>query len=213
MGTFVAFMQSLLETGEVVLSERPRPGPRERGPAGEYLAASYRDYRLEIAGPLLDFEADIALAAGEFVWLACWFLVERSEPAESLRRELTVPPTPATPAGHLSADLVLRYLPQVYQRACAFAPDDLLTQTLARALRRWPLSGVLSDVAEGPLTSIDFGGHLGLQLLYAERLAAHPKPAWQPTGRGLEWVELVLAERGQPPMLSRAAASAEEESP
>jgi hypothetical protein len=172
MDKFVAFLQSLLETGEVILSERPRPGPRERGPAGEYLAKSYRYYRLEVAGPLVDFDAEAALAAGEFVWLACWFLLDRSEPAETLRRDLVLPPAPVTPAQHLSADLVLRYLPQVYQRAQAFAPDDLLTSILADALRQAPLSGVLltarTPKEEPPL---DFGGHPGLQLLYAERLA------------------------------------------
>jgi MoxR-vWA-beta-propeller ternary system domain bpX4 len=215
MTPFVAFLQSLLETGEVVLSERPRPGPAQRGPALDYLAESYRDYRLEIAGPLLDFDADRALWAAEFVWLACWFLLERTEPEAALQRELVLPTAPASAAQHLSADLVLRYLPQVYHRARAFAPDDTLTTTLAAALRQWPLSGVLSEVEDGPLTPVGFHGHPGLQLLYAERLARHEKPAWLPKGRGYELVELVLAERGRErsPLLQQPAASREEAAP
>jgi hypothetical protein len=199
MGKFVAFLQSLLETGEVILSERPQPGPRERGPAGEYLAKSYRGFRLEVAGPLVDFDAEAALAAGEFVWRACWFLLDRTEPPEVLKRELALPPAPVTPAQHLSADVVLRYLPQVYQRARAFAPDDPLTNLLARALRQAPLSGVLADVAEGPLAPLDFDRHYGLQLLYAERLAGHQKLAWLPQeGRTLELLEWIRADRRKP---------------
>src|SRR5207253_6819460 len=118
---------------------------------------------------------------------------------------LALPKAPPSAAQHLSADLVLRYLPQVYHRARAFAPDDALTQALAAALRQWPLSGVLADLEEGPLTPVDFHGHPGLQLLYAERLARHEKPAWVPGGRGFEVVELVLAERGRErsPLLQR----------
>src|SRR2546421_443694 len=109
MTPFVAFLQSLLETGEVVLGARPQPGPPQRGPA----------------------------------------------------------------------------------RA------DTLAATWAAALRQWPLSGVLSEVEDGPLTSVEFHGPPGLQLLYAERLARHEKPAWVAQGRGFELVELVLAERGR----------------
>jgi hypothetical protein len=196
MGTFVAFLKSLLETGEVVLSERPHPDSRARERAGEYLAACYRGFRLEVAGMPPGFDAEAALAASEFVWRGCWFLLERSEPPAVLERELALPPAPVTPAQHLSADVVLRYLPQVYQRARAFAPDDVLTNLLARALRQAPLSGVLADVAEGPLAPLDFGGHFGLQLLYAERLAAHEKPAWVPQqGQTLELLEWVRADR------------------
>jgi hypothetical protein len=58
------------------------------------------------------------------------------------------------------------------------------------------LSGVLSDVEEEPLTSLDLGGHPGLRLLYAERLARNRKPAWfPPEGPAREYVELVLGDK------------------
>jgi hypothetical protein len=74
----------------------------------------------------------------------------------------------------------------------ALAPDDPLAGLLANLLRQWPLSGVLSDVSEAPLTLPEFGGHPGLLLLYAERLARSEKPAWMPGGKGREYVELVF---------------------
>ena len=51
-------------------------------------------------------------------------------------------------AHHLSADLMLRYLPQILKRARGLDPSDPLVGLLEDVLKRWPLSGVLSDVAE-----------------------------------------------------------------
>src|SRR5262249_34334292 len=97
---------------------------------------------------------------------------------------------------HLSADLLLRYLPQVHCRARALSPDDNLTRLLTGVLRQWPLSGVLSDVAEGPTTPLQFSDHPGLLLLYTERLARHDRPAWRPTtGLARETMDLLLAGR------------------
>jgi hypothetical protein len=102
--------------------------------------------------------------------------------------------------------VTLRFLPQVHRRARAVAPDDRLAALLAGVLRQWPLSGVLSDVEEGPAAPPDFGGHPGLLLLYAERLARNEKPAWLPAGPGLEYLELVLADLGRErsPLLAAA---------
>ena len=197
MASLVAFLQALLEEGEVTLGDRPQRGTKVDRAAQDYLAASFAEARLEIAGPLLEFDAETALRAAEYLWVACWYVVRRDEPEEMVAVELAPLPAPRTAAEHLSADLVLRYLPDVHRRAQAFAPGDRLTALLAEELRRWPLSGVLSSVADAPLTSLDFDGHPGLQLLYAERLARNEKPAWLPRGRGFEYVELVFSELGK----------------
>jgi hypothetical protein len=84
----------------------------------------------------------------------------------------------------------------VFRRARALRPTDALTGLLADVLRRWPLSGVLAEIVDAPLTSLDFG-HTGLRLLYAERLARHERPAWLPTGAALEAVELVWQQLGR----------------
>jgi MoxR-vWA-beta-propeller ternary system domain bpX4 len=98
-----------------------------------------------------------------------------------------------TASQHLSADLLLRYLPQILRRARGLDPVDPLADIVAETLRRWPLSGVLSDVEERPVGSLDFEGHPGLMLLYAERLAANDRPGWRPpeSSRVFEYYELV----------------------
>ncbi len=56
---------------------------------------------------------------------------------------------------------------------------------------------MLSDVAEPPLSSLEFERHPGLLLLYAERLAANDRRAWRPpqNGPGWDYYELVSDER------------------
>jgi len=198
MSPLANFLQRLFADGEVVLREPPAPAPADPGGLA-LLERTYAGYRLDVAGPPIDFDAAGALAAAEVVRQACWFLVSHDEPPARLDERLRMPNAPRpTAAQHLSADLTLRYLPHVHRRAHALHPDDPLPARLADLLRRWPLSGVLSDVADGPLAPLDFGGHDGLMLLYAERLASHEKPAWLPAdGRAREHVELVFGELGR----------------
>src|SRR5262249_43905716 len=131
-------------------------------------------------------------------------------PAADLVQSLALPGPPQTPAQHLSADLVLRYLGQVHQRARARDPADALTTATADVLRRWPLTGVLSCVEDGPLTPPDFAGHCGLAWLYAERWCRTRKPAWGPDGKGREYLELIWSEMGRDvALLPRTTAAVE----
>ncbi len=128
---------------------------------------------------------------------ACWFLVHRGEEAAVVRDAMAAPP-PRSASDHLSSDLVYRFLPRVHRRARAAAADDALTLALKDLLRAHPLSGVSADLPEGPSGPVQLGGHPGLFLLYAERLASDPQPAWVVAGASLPYVELAFAERKLP---------------
>lgn len=196
MADFVDFLENLLSEGAIVFRHKPVLEQGERAGALALLRRYYAEFALDVAGPALALEADVALAAAELVRQAAWFLVHRGEPAGAVDRQLSLPP-PRSAADHASADLTLRFLPQVLRRARAQEPDDTLTECLVKILRHWPLSGVLADVADEPLTPLDFDGHPGLLFLYAERLARNEKPAWLPKGRPLEFVELVYHDLGK----------------
>jgi hypothetical protein len=182
-----SFLHGVLSAGQLMLRE-PLPAQTEADSL-TLLADAYRVHALTVAGPALTFDQATALAAGRVLYQAAWYLLNGELRVEE--RTLRMPGDPATPAQHLSGDLLLRYLPAVHRRAQALRPDDALAGPLAEVLQRWPLSGVLADVAGGPLASPEFGGHRGLQMLYAERLAQHPKAAWFPTGEAMQAVELV----------------------
>lgn len=196
MSGFLQFMRDMLEAGRARLRQPPRLPDEERAATVNLLAAAFRDHRRDVAGPPLDFVPRVALEAAGFTAWACWFLVHRGEAAGEVERQLVLPRPPASAADHLSADLVFRYLPIVHRRARALDPQDVLTTRLEQLLRRWPLSGVLANLDEGPDGAVDLGGHSGLCLLYAERLVENHRPGWMVDGPTRPYIELVFAERG-----------------
>jgi hypothetical protein len=193
MALLAKFLREVLQAGRLVLRE---PLPSQTDPdALPLLADAYRRHALEVAGPPIAFDGRTALAAARVLYQAGWYLLNSNEPVKAAH--LRMPAEPRTAAQHLSADLLLRYLPAVHRRARALRPNDELAAALANLLRRWPLSGVLADIADEPLTPTDFDGHAGLCMLYAERFVRHEKAAWFPTGRASEAVELVWHDLGR----------------
>src|SRR5438034_2110674 len=99
------FLESLFDDGDIVF--RAAPPPPDWDTAQRVLARAFGDYRLQVAGPLIEFDAPTARAAAEFMRWACWFLVHRDSPAEEVAARLKLPPAPTTAGQHLSADLTL----------------------------------------------------------------------------------------------------------
>jgi hypothetical protein len=203
MKDFAGFLAGLFQQGRISFPGRPVPlntaavvaASEVRG----LLEGAFATYQLDIAGAPIAFDAGLACAAAEVVRQASWALVCHQDRLEDLeeRLKLRLPHGPASPSQHLSVDLMLRYLPQVHRRARALDPADPLVGLIERVLRQWPLSGVLAGLDVEPIASLDFGGHEGLLVLYAERLALaesrRAMPAWRPApGRPLEYLDLVM---------------------
>jgi hypothetical protein len=198
MPAIANFVRVLLEQGSARLCEPPHIDPAERDAVLVPLRETLHDHLLDIAGPPLAFVPAVALRAVEWTAWACWFLVHRGEPGHVVEKALPIFAPGNDAAEHATADVVLRLLPQVHRRARAASPRDPLTVRLEELLRRWPLSGVLADLDEPPLTPVELGGHPGLLLLYAERLAQRPRPAWRVEGPVRDYIDLVFSERGMP---------------
>ena len=199
MSTSSEFWQRVFTDGSIVL-EGPPHGVADRDSLA-LLERFHEEYRLEIAGPPLPFVAEAAAQGARIVEMAAWYLASQAGTPRDLERHLVLADEPAGPADHLSADLTLRYLPCIHQRARVLYPADPLPALLGEILRRWPLSGMLADLPDAPLGDLDFGGHPGLLFLYAERLAENLNPAWIPRGLGAPYVDLVWAELGRDPAL------------
>jgi hypothetical protein len=193
------FLKQLLDHGLIVHRSAAVPSDRPSPRAIAVLVQAFETFSLLVAGPRIEFDSQVACEASELVRQASWALVSRHDRPENLAKRLKLPGSPSTPSHHLSADLVLRYVPQILKRARGMDPSDPLAGMLTQILRRWPLSGVLSDVEEGPLVPLDFGGHPGLLLLYAERLVDNDRPSWRPSPPGPAWesYELVREEWGR----------------
>src|SRR5262249_11578098 len=95
------FLPRLLEHGEVRFSQRPTSLPSDRVKSRTILAEAYENYRLDIAGPLIPFDAEIALTAAEVVQMACWFLVNRATRGEEVKQAVQLAETPRSAAAHL----------------------------------------------------------------------------------------------------------------
>jgi hypothetical protein len=195
MTEFAIFLNEALFEGRVSLHAPPPPAGD--ADAGKVLRQAHEAQMLALAGPPLIFDERTALAAALLFAHAGWYFLNPGLAIEAPEKTLGMPLAPTKPEHHLSADLALRFLPALLRRAEALQQEDVLPLALQRVLRQWPLSGVLSDIAEPPLTSVDFGTHPGLNFLYAERLAKHERPGWLPQGRGMQYVELVWEQLGK----------------
>jgi hypothetical protein len=193
MNELSEFLADLFQEGRIHFRRPPQPSGLASPEVSALLGRAYAAYRLDIPGVAIALDVGLAGVAAEVVRQASWALVCHHDRVQDLQRHLKMPRSPATATDHLSADLLLRYLPYIHRRARALDPTDPLVGLLEQILRQWPLSGVLAGLDDGPTSPLDFGGHDGLMLLYAERLAQRPSPAssWRPEGRPLEYVELV----------------------
>jgi hypothetical protein len=203
MAAFSEFLAELFGEGKVVFrsGEKPRDRPTDGDVA--ILREAFATFALSVAGPPIAFDVRTATEAADLVRQASWALVDREERPADLKRRLRMTAVPTTPAQHLSADLLLRYLPQLVKRASGLDPTDPLAEFLADVLRRWPLTGALSDIEDAPLAPAEFGGHPGLLLLYAERLTAHDRPTWRPgpTSPAYDYYQLVSSSSARSPKL------------
>jgi hypothetical protein len=162
----VQFVQSLLDTGRVKVP----PGSEPLDDVDEAVAELDRAARTDVA-----FEPPaIALPAGAWalttVYRAAQALVFREIDADAVRQMLAVPcPLPPSPAVHYSADLCLRYLPDLLALARGIAPDDPLVTGLVALARAWPLSSV-GVAGAGEADPSPFLDHPSLRRLYVDRI-------------------------------------------
>jgi len=162
----LVFVQSLLESGRVTVPKEDSP-PEHLEQA---VAELDRGARIEMPfdAPLLS--VPVASWALRLLYAACQALVFREIEGDAIRQMLALPcPETTSPAACYSADLSLRYLPDLIALARGIAPEDPLVAGLMALARAWPLSSV--GVAElGDLDPSPFLDHPSLRQLYVDRI-------------------------------------------
>jgi len=195
MAAFTQWLTGVLTEGHSTQTAAPRLTAAERPAVEPLLRDAFGTLQREVAGPPIPFDLGLALRGAELLAEVCWHLT-------ALPPESPLPPAdlgePRTATDHLTGDLVLRFLVSVRRRASLRGPTDPLAAWCEKILRAWPLSGVSMNCRARPTTPLTFDAHPGLRMLYAERLAAHPEPAWvPPPGPLIEYVERAFAEAGR----------------
>jgi hypothetical protein len=160
------YVQSLLESGRVKVP------PEEAAPTDLEAAVAELDRatRPDMAYDAPALSVPVAVWALALLHRASQALVFREIEAEAVRQALATPcPQPPSPSVCYSADLALRYLPDLSSLASGIAPDDPLVAGLITLGRAWPLSSVgitgLDDV--DPSAFID---DPSLRQLYVDRI-------------------------------------------
>jgi hypothetical protein len=163
------FVNQLIGTGRVHVAARGLPADQDAD-APDAMREVDVVARLDAPGdpPVLDVPA--AVWAAGVLNAACRLLVYR---------DLTLgpdtplaPPCPSGPSASAvwSADLTLRYLPDVLRHARAVAQDDPLVAALLELARAWPLSSVGVPGVPRPLDLTHVWSHPSLRQLYVDRV-------------------------------------------
>lgn len=189
----------------------------EAGPTLEVTAESVDALRsvlaaqhLHLPGPPLEPCLPILVEAVQVLYRLAWEILHGPSPDADADPSLRMQRGPCGPRDHVAADVAFRFLPRLHQQAHARGADAPLTRRLAELLREWPLSGVLADIPEPPLTPPEFG-HVGVAFLYSERLAERTRPAWIPSGPERDLTAIVWRTLGKPPLPDEPTGENEEE--
>lgn len=169
-----AFLMKLQESGQVQVANVGRAAGEELAGVDPFLEAFDRDARLEWPGrpPALDLDA--ARWASVMLYRACQFLACRNVPADLVMNTLSLTcPSPPSPSAAYSADLCLRFIPDVFDIAYGMAPNDTLVTSLRMLGIAWPLSSVgMSKLDDLELDLEMFWENRCLRQLYIDRIIA-----------------------------------------
>ena len=164
------FLTNLFDNGTVQVSKAREIPPGEREAAQRLLTEFERVFRLTLAAEPPPLDAGLAGAAARTLYRLCQCLAHRElMPDDMLVREERLPQHPRTAGDHYSADLALRFLPDIWRLAKEAAEGDPLLTTIRQMAARWPLSSI--GIPDLPAPVIDgIAGHPSLRTLYVDRI-------------------------------------------
>jgi len=168
----LTFLQDLLEHGHVrvpLIAEPIDPADKDIASAIRSLDA---ETRADLAGDAPPLSLPTTTWAFALLENACRYLVYREYEVEDIAAAFAERcPEPPSPSACYSADLFLRYLPDVTRLARGVGEADPLVEYLLAVARTWPLSSIgvegieIEDAALQPILS-----HPTLLQLYVDRI-------------------------------------------
>jgi hypothetical protein len=147
-----------------------------------YLAKEYENESLNYPFTAPRFDTQAALWAAKTVYVATQLMLYRENKESDLESLLPAYAPEMTPSAIVSADLLLRFLPDIIGHLKAIDPEDKLIEVLEKRLAAWHFSGVKYAL---PVNDLHFDVILSnpcLYQLYMDRvienkslpLARHP---------------------------------------
>lgn len=166
------FINHLVHDGQVTVVDQLIPfTPTELAHAQEALLAYYQEDKLEMPGQAPDFDAAAALWAAGYVYHAAQLTVIREAGIAAIDHWLPPYEAPLTSGSIYSADLCLRYLPDLLSLSKGLPPDDPLVTRLKTTAMQWPFSSTGMNLSATGNTDLIIACPSLLQM-YADRIIA-----------------------------------------
>ncbi|MCC6460564.1 MAG: hypothetical protein IT260_08850 [Saprospiraceae bacterium] len=167
------FISQLLEEGRATVNGDLSPvEPNDWRAAKARLLEFYEEDLLEMPGNAPEFDAETALWAALYIYNALQLTILRDINTETVDQLLSPGPQATSADAVYSADLMLRYLPQLLGLAKGLSPQDIVVTKLKETAALWPFSSVgLETGPELPDVQLLLA-HPSLRYAYADRIIA-----------------------------------------
>jgi len=164
------FLLDLLQDGNVTLAREMRDfEPNDAQDALVLLREFYDRDVMDMPGTAPAFNEGAALWAARYLYHVCQLILLRDLGEDILQEYLKGFEGARTAEASYSADMVLRYLPDLFRLASGLSPNDPLVIHLQDTARQWPFSSVgINGLATIPDASILT--HQSLRLAYIDRI-------------------------------------------
>jgi hypothetical protein len=167
------FIQGLLTEGKVAIKGALGGFSEEDlSETGKLLEQVHQQDSLEMPGAAPGFSKEAALWAATRFYMAVQMAVLREIDEEAISQQLKPYEEKITVEAIYSADLVLRYLPTLFELGKGFAPADILVEKLKKLAAQWPFSSLGIELDEKANEDIIFA-NASLKQAYLDRIIAH----------------------------------------
>ncbi|MBC9930215.1 hypothetical protein [Chitinophaga qingshengii] len=167
-----SFVTTLVRDGQVTVSAVVHPFSNDDLRETRNVLTDYYQHDLaDMPGQAPAFDGNTALGAAGFIYRAAQLIKLRQIDDAGIAQLLPEYPGAASPEAVYSADLCLRYLPDLLSMAKNLAPADPLVQRLTETAARWPFSSTGTNICPtAPVAVIT--EHPSLLQAYTDRIIA-----------------------------------------
>jgi|KBSSwiS6_1023812.scaffolds.fasta_scaffold25456_1 hypothetical protein len=164
------FISSLLTEGKVSVKTKFHlldSNDIER--SGHLLYKYYEEDKMEMAFDPPVYSEKAAIWAAEYLYKTVQFTILRDAGEDIMNGHLKSYEGEMNPSAVYSADLMLRYLPKLFELAKGLAPADILVRRLRDTAFTWPLSSVGIELGQ-PVNDETILSNASLTYLYIDRI-------------------------------------------
>jgi hypothetical protein len=166
-----SFLQTLFTEGSVAVEGKLFSfNEEDEADSVRLLQQWYEDDKLELPHSAPSFWADAALWAARHVYLSLQLIVIRDAEEEEVHKTLQPYRGLMSPDAICSADITLRYLPDVLSLAKGLAPADIMVAKLKETASQWPFSSVGIDADIELMNEDIILNHPSLRIAYIDRI-------------------------------------------